>query len=276
MLKRKIENWRNRVMMKTSQNFIEKQFMKITEWFIYPEFRRKFGFRNLLKRSKYLILAGLLFFIYNISIISITYSVSHKENVAKIEKLESKLEVSKNTIQGLEKGIQHKEVVLANLIEKTSSREYLEFVIKRDCHLRNPQNLSKLSDKVFYTIIEEIEKHKIPYTIFFRLIDFESGFTFITNVSSGAFGYCQVMPSTWNIFCKSLKLTVHDEIGNIKMGAYVLKVAYDSYRKRGLDEKSSWIRALVDYSGGSQDLANKEMLYYKEGSILQKKEEVNI
>jgi soluble lytic murein transglycosylase-like protein len=142
--------------------------------------------------------------------------------------------------------------------------------------LRNPQNLSKLSDKVFYTIIEEIEKHKIPYTIFFRLIDFESGFTFITNVSSGAFGYCQVMPSTWNIFCKSLKLTVHDEIGNIKMGAHILKLAYDSYKRRGLDEETSWFRALVDYSGGSQDLAKKEMMYYKNVSILKKEKEIKI
>lgn len=276
MLKRKIESWRNKTMMNPSQNFIEKQFMKITEWFIYPEFRKKFGFQDLLKRSKYLILAGLLFLIYNISIISITYSVSHKEKVTQIEKLESKLEIAKDTIQNLEKGIEHKEVVLANLIEKTSSREYLEFVIKRDCHLRNPQNLSKLSDKVFYTIVEEIEKYKIPYTVFYRLIDFESGFTFATNVSSGAFGYCQVMPSTWNVLCKSLKLTVHDEINNIKMGAYILKIGYDRYKKQGLDDKNAWTRSLVDYSGGSADLATKEMLYYKEGSILKKEKELNI
>lgn len=262
--------------MKTSQNFIEKQFMKITEWFMYPEFRKKFGFKDLLKRSKYIILAGLLFLIYNISIIFITYSVSHNEKVNEIEKLESKLQVAKDTIKGLEEGIQHKEVVLANLIEKTSSRDYLEFVIKRDCHLRNPQNLSKLPNKVFYTIIDEIEKYKIPYTVFFRLIDFESGFTFITNVSSGAFGYCQVMPSTWNIFCKNLKLTVHDEINNIKMGAYILKIGYDRYKKQGLDDKTAWTRSLVDYSGGSEDLAKKEMLYYKEGSILKKEKELNI
>jgi hypothetical protein len=268
MLKRKIENWRKKKLMKSSQNFFEKHFLKISEWIIYPEFRKKFGFLDLLRRGKYLILASLLFLIYNISIIFITYSVSHEEKVTQIEKLESKLQIAKDTIQDLERGIEQKEVVLANWIEKTSSRDYLEFVIKRDCHLRNPQNLSKLSDKIFYTIIEEIERYKLPYTVFYRLIDFESGFTFMTNKSSGAFGYCQVMPSTWNIFSKNLKLEVHDEINNIKMGAYILKIGYDRYKKRGLDDQTSWLRSLVDYSGGSLELAKKEMLYYKEGTLL--------
>lgn len=276
MLKRKIEKWKNKILMKPSISFFEKQFLKINEWFIYPEFRKKFGILDLLKKSKYLILAGLIFFIYNISIISITYSIINKEKVTQIEKLESKLQVAEDTIQGLEKGIQQKEVVLAKWIEKTSSREYLEFIIKRDCHLRNPDNLSKLSDKVFFTIIEEIEKHKLPYTVFFRLIDFESGFTFTSNTSSGAFGYCQVMPSTWNIFSKNLNLQVHDEVNNIKVGAYILKMGYDRYKSRGLDDKTSWFRSLVDYSGGSVDLANKEMMYYKEGSILKQEKETKL
>jgi hypothetical protein len=273
MLKRKIENWRTKTLMKASQSSIEKQLLKISEWFIYPEFRKKFGYRDLLKRSKYLILAGLLFLIYNISIIFITYSVSHSEKVTQIEKLESKLEVAKDTIQNLEKGIQNKEVVLAGLIEQTSSRDYLEFVIKRDCHLRNPQNLSKLSDEVFFTIIEEIEKYKIPYTVFFRLIDFESGFTFITNTSSGAFGYCQVLPSTFTIFAQKIGLKEHNEVNNIKIGASVLKWAFDSHKRAGHDDKTAWFKALVNYSGGSEELAMKEMQYYKDDFIIKKAED---
>jgi len=63
-------------------------------------------------------------------------------------------------------------------------------------------------------------------------------------------------------------LEVHDEINNIKMGAYILKIGYDRYKKRGLDDQTSWLRSLVDYSGGSLELAKKEMLYYKEGTLL--------
>lgn len=150
------------------------------------------------------------------------------------------------------------------LADKATYRENLETVIKRDCHLRHGDNLSKLPDHIFFCMIEEIERYQIPYTIFFRVIDHESGFRFIPNAQgSGALGYCQVMPVTFKNISRTLGLVKHDKINNIKVGAYLLRHNFNIYKKRGYGERDAWYHALVAYSGGNRKLAESELKYFQ-------------
>jgi len=276
MLKKKITNWRNKILMGTNPTKFQRELLKIYEWILYPEFRKKTNILGFLNKAKWFVSIALIFIIWNLSIILVTSGITGIDKSKKIEELHTKLHISRDSIQYLINEGSHKDVVLANLRDEMNSRDYIEWVIKKDCHLRNPDNLTKLPNEVFWTIINEIQKHEIPYTIFFRLIDFESGFTFISNTSSGAFGYCQVLPSTWNIFSKELKLKEHNEINNIKCGALVLKYAYNQYHRKGLRGQEAWFRALVSYSGGSEELAKKELQYFKEDFTFKKEIKLNI
>jgi hypothetical protein len=189
------------------------------------------------------------------SILLFSNYVYHNENI--VNSLRDELHITKGKLDK-----KHNDLV--SFKKQTEFRDYLEYRIINTCQLKNPKGLSKLSDEIFFTIIDEIEKYDIPYSIFFRLIDHESGFEFIENTQgTGAFGYCQVLPSTFDIFSKMLNIkNGHNEINNIKVGAYVLKYAFDIYCNKGLNEKESWYMALIMYSGGSKGLAKDEMLYY--------------
>ena len=91
-----------------------------------------------------------------------------------------------------------------------------------------------------------------------------SGFRFISNFQgSGAMGYCQVMPVTFKIVARELGFSKHDEVTNIKTGAYVLKENFNFYRNQGLGVKNAWYNALISYSGGNIDLAKSEMKYFR-------------
>ena len=147
---------------------------------------------------------------------------------------------------------------------RLGEREFLQQIIKRDCNLRSYGNLQNLPDKIFFTMIEEIERYQIPYTIFFRVVDRESGFRFVPNAKgSGAFGYCQVIPSTFRNISKKLGFKTHNEVNNIKAGAWLLRHNYNIYAKKGYTDEQCWYKALVDYSGGNHKLAREEMQGYK-------------
>ncbi len=253
--------------MKNSGNeifntFIRKPFLSFSTWYLYPEFRKGSFLVNFINQNRILFLFVNIFFLWTISL----FFFGRLSAFEKVKNLESKLTKTTSALESSYKLINLKEITIDNLRIQTRSREYLQFVIKRDCQLRHYGALTKLPDDVFFTIIDEIEKYKIPYTIFFRLIDRESGFQFISNnQGSGAFGYCQVMPSTFKYASKKLKLKEHNQINNIKTGAWVLKQGFDKYKKEGFDVKSAWYRSLIDYSGGNVDLAAEEMKFYKEG-----------
>lgn len=267
MLKTKIKNLQSRLLMKNSGNeifntFFRKPFLSFSTWYLYPEFRKGNFLVNFINQNRILFLFVNIFFLWTISL----FFFGRLSAFEKVKNLESKLTKTTSALESSYKLINLKEITIDNLRIQTRSREYLQFVIKRDCQLRHYGALTKLPDDVFFTIIDEIEKYKIPYTIFFRLIDRESGFQFISNnQGSGAFGYCQVMPSTFKYASKKLKLKEHNQINNIKVGAWVLKQGFDKYKKEGFDVKSAWYRSLIDYSGGNVDLAAEEMKFYKEG-----------
>ena len=270
MIKKKITSIYNRLLMNTSkytwfEKYFKPQLMKISEWYLYPEFRQSNKVVGFIKSHKLLVTLGLVFTLWTTGFFSIGRWMSFIEKKEVIYSLEYKLDEANNILYYTNTMLSRKDSTISQLREQMGSRDYLQYIIKRDCNLRNYDNLTKLSDEVFFTMIDEVEKYQIPYTIFFRVVDHESGFKFIPNSQgSGAFGYCQVMPVTFQTISRKLGFRVHNEVNNIKTGAYLLHEGYSRYKSSGMSNKNAWYKSLVDYSGGDSELAASEMKYFKE------------
>jgi len=230
---------------------IKLQIISLLSWFIYPEFRQSNTLFSVLGKNK-IILTTLSVFI-GWTLFSFTFgriSVStDKENSTIV--VEKKTFVN-NYFSSL------------NLKDFHPRRRITEYKVFTDFHIENFDNLHKLPDEVFYAMILEIEKNNIPYSIFFRMMDIESGYKFIRNQNSGANGYCQVLPATKSHILRKIGSTKNEKIDNIRIASYHLKVQYDKYRLEGNNKKESWFKSLLDYNGGSHSLAKKVMEHYTE------------
>lgn len=269
MLRSRIKKLHEKFLMKTRNNkffdfFIRKPFLQFSSWFLYPEFRKQKLIFILLKKSIKPTLLITLLVLTSIYLYNSIYKLGEQSSQERIAKLEKILEITQNKLDSKKIKISEQQSTIERIRKQIGSRKYLEYIIKRDCHLRNPDYLSKLPDEIFFTIIDEIEKNKLPYTVFFRVIDFESGFQYLTNPSSGAFGYCQLLPSTFRLGSKILNLKENTPVNNVKIGAWVLKSGFDRWKKRGLNDRDAWFNSLVNYCGGSHSLAEKEMMYFKD------------
>jgi hypothetical protein len=246
------------------EDYIRIQVLELLEWYLYPEFRTQNKLIAVIKRNKWLTIGLTFLILWTSGIFSVGRFLSFMEKKETISNLEYRLDKANDILYYTNSMLCRKDSTISQLRETMESRDYLQFIIKRDCNLKHYDNLTKLSDEVFFTMIDEVEKYQIPYTIFFRVVDHESGFQFIPNSQgSGAMGYCQVMPLTFQTVSRKLGFKVHNEVNNIKTGAYVMRNNYNGYKKQGLDNKTSWYKALIDYSGGDSELAASEMKYYK-------------
>jgi len=266
MLKTKIQKIYDRIMLSSQEpmffgKLFKKLFLSFSNWYLFTEFRKGFLLPKLIKENI------LLFLLVSISVVWTVgfFYLGRASNFKQVGNLENKLSKTTYQLEATHKILGERESTIDRIRREVGEREYLQFIIKRDCHLRNFDGLTKLPDEVFFTMIDEIETHNVPYTIFFRVIDRESGFTFIENPSSGAFGYCQVLPSTFRVAQREIGVKDHNEINNIKVGVWVLKGGYLRHKRKGLTDEKAWHNSLVDYSGGSHELAKEEMKYYKKG-----------
>lgn len=266
MLKSKIKKIQDRLIMSTKKgffhdNFIKRPFLSFSSWYLYPEFRNQKLIPKLIKENIFLFLFISISVIWTMSF----FYFGRLSNFKQVTQLENKLSKTTHQLEATYKLLGERESTIDRIRREVGERDYLQYIIKRDCHLRNYDGLTKLSDEVFFTMIDEIETQGVPYTIFFRVIDRESGFTFVINKSSGATGYCQVLPSTFRVAQREIGVKDHNEINNIRAGVWVLKEGYLRHKRKGLSDEQAWYNSLVDYSGGSHDLAKEEMKYYKKG-----------
>lgn len=244
--------------------YLRHHLINFLVWFLYPEFRTKNKVVDFIFKNKFLIALGVSFILWTTGLLSLGIFLSFHEKTDKINQLEYKLDKQNDLLFYSNRIMLRKNLTINQLRKEMDSREYLQYIIQRDCHLQHYTHLTKLSDDVFFTIIDEVEKYQIPFTIFFRVIDHESGFQFIPNsTGSGALGYCQVMPLTFKSVAERLGFKKHDHITNIKTGAFVLRENFDIFHKKGFNVKESWFKALIAYSGGDTALAESEMKYFK-------------
>ena len=239
------------------------QIISLTSWFLYPKYRSENNFKDVVLKNRFMITLICVLFLWTSGFFSIGIWVTISAKASEITKLETSIEKVNNIIFNKNKIIEKKDSTIAEISDLKEMRGFIEYKVYRDCKLENYKSLKKMPDPIFYTIIEEINYHKIPYTIFFRLLDQESGFQFVKNKKSKANGVCQVLPSTSKILSKRIGLTGDPEIDNIRMGAFHLKVRYDHYRSAGLCEKESWTKSLMDYNGQDIALAQDNMKFFK-------------
>ena len=159
------------------------------------------------------------------------------------------LEVSLNTLK----------YELENFKNLSGVRKNYESIIIEKSKIKNISSFKKLPDDVFFLMLDQCLTYDIPLEIYYRLIDIESGFNLINNSKSGAYGYMQVMPITYE-HCKNL-LEIneeHNEYTNIIVGSFYLKRKYDKFVKRGFSKEKSWGLALAAYNAGEGKLQIRE------------------
>lgn len=153
--------------------------------------------------------------------------------------------------------VKNKDNTIDSLLQFKKSREWLEFKIYRETEMDDFYlNMSRVTDDILFLMASQADEYKIPYSIYFRLIDVESGYKFISNHGgSGAFGYMQVMPATFNSYAKKLNLKGgHTEKNNIFVGSYILYKNHIDWMNRGYDEHEAWEYTLAEYNAGEGKL----------------------
>jgi len=91
-------------------------------------------------------------------------------------------------------------------------------------------------------LLEGLKRYGIPERIGVRWIYQESRFDSTAISPKGAYGYCQLMPRTWNELSCELGFECHTSINNIESG---LKYLSDQYKTFG-----RWDLALAAYNSG--------------------------
>jgi hypothetical protein len=226
---------------------IKHQILSVLSWIIYPEFRKQNSLISVIKKNKFILTLFSVILFWSTSFF--TFGRLTSETEKKVVVVERTIKINDYL----------KNVDFTSL---RSERRFMEYIVYSKFRVENYKNLQKLPDEIFFTIISEIKRYKIPPSLFFRLIDQESGFTYVTNTNSGAKGYGQVMPQTKTLILSKIGSTNHEKIDNIRISAYHLKSQYDKYKSEGFEERESWIKSLIDYNGGSISLARENMLHF--------------
>lgn len=167
----------------------------------------------------------------------------------------------KNTLGLLDESNRDKEYAELQLQNMFNSRTYKEYVIHKEAGIILPK---KVSDEDLDLMFEAADEFKIPYYIFFRLIQQESGFRWNDNSGkiltsrAGAMGYTQLMPSTFSEYCK--RLNVEQEMTpqtNLRIGAKLLSDLYEMYNPNGDKEDfSTWKKPLMAYNAGCGNVSS--------------------
>jgi len=143
-------------------------------------------------------------------------------------------------------------VIVDNSVTKDSIIEECEFI-----HLNNFINLDT---NIFKLMVKECDAYHIPYSIFFSVVDKESGFRFIKNTEgSNAMGYMQMMPKTFSHCAKKLHLKDgHTPINNVRAGAYHLYTLHSFWKRKYHNDKIAWKWALAEYATGLAPMQVKD------------------
>jgi hypothetical protein len=218
---------------------VKLQIICLLSWFIYSDYRKSNSFFSVMRKNKFILNVFFLFLFWTFIFFSFGKIMSETKKTYEyifLERVKEKIVIQKEYDR--------------------PSRYFIQNIIIEECNLKHNNNLKKLPDDIFFTMVEEVTKKKIPYKIFFKIVDHESGFLWVSNTQgSGALGYCQIMPCTYRNYKRKLGLGKHTPKNNIIVGTTLLKERYDFYKKRGNNTEKSWILSLTDYAGGSDTMA---------------------
>ncbi len=98
------------------------------------------------------------------------------------------------------------------------------------------------------------EERGIPFSIFMKLVQQESGFdSAAINTTSGAFGYMQMMPTTFKYYYDMMCLQGgKTPLNNMMCGAEMLKQKFNYWYKRRGNKREAWRMTLACYAMGDK------------------------
>lgn len=96
-------------------------------------------------------------------------------------------------------------------------------------------------DHILY-LLRGLKRYEIPERIGIRWVYQESRFDSAAISPKGAYGYCQIMPETWDEISCELGFENHTSINNIEAGMYYLSCQYKKFGR--------WDLALAAYNSG--------------------------
>lgn len=91
-------------------------------------------------------------------------------------------------------------------------------------------------------LLNGLQRYGIPERIGVRWVYQESGFDSTALSPKWAFGYCQIIPGTWQQLSCELGFDSHTTLNNIEAGMYYLRSHYDKFGR--------WDLALAAYNAG--------------------------
>jgi hypothetical protein len=224
---------------------IKLQIISLLSWMIYPEYREQNSLIGVIQKNKFILSVIVIPMLWSCTFFTFG-RLSSTQNTIVIEK--------KTFINNHLKGVDFNSL--------NGERKFIEYLAHTKFKIENYKNLQKLPDEVFFTIVSEIQRNKIPASLFFRLLDQESGFRDIVNYNSGVRGIPQINSDTRRRILKIIGSTNHRIIDDIRVCSYHLKSQYETHKINGNDERKSWTLSLVDYNGGSSTLAKENMKFY--------------
>lgn len=215
------------------RSFLERALFFI----LFPEFRKDLNMKGFLSWCGFSFIAYLVF--------AMTVNNYVLSNDA--ESSEQKLKAAYKNIEFLNSNA--KSFLYNEAIDSLkTSAEYLRFEIFKKTGIAVPE---KVSREHLLAMSQLSRKNQIPLSIYLRLVKQESGFdSSIVNPASGAFGYMQVLPSTFKHIAGVLSLAGgHTAINNLMCGTEYLKNEYAFWIKRK-NPREAWEMSLACYTLG--------------------------
>jgi hypothetical protein len=227
---------------------------------LHPEFRRSWNFKNIIYLNRY----GIVFFILIASLLIISFFIGKSFNNRYISDLENKIVDRDSTINYLNQNISFKDSTIYSLSNELKSRSYIQYKVIQESKIEHINNLKLVPDSIFFLMVSQADKYKIPYVIFFRIMEKESKFQFIANKEgSGAFGYMQIVPSTFSIYYKKLNLKGgHTQANNIIVSANLIHSIREFWKTKFKDDRKIWEYTLAEYGCGRRSMMDGNGGYF--------------
>lgn len=235
-----LEKYYNSILMKSGPiSWTDRQATAVVHYLLFPEFRKR-SYRKYLTRVVYgLLLYSALSVVVEASRISDTLDLRNKELYTAYNKIDFIMEHAFKYVYG--------QVQDSFLV----SDAYLRYKMHKETGITVPKKVSSVH---LQTIATLAEKNDLPLKIYLRVIYHESSFdSTAVNKTSGAFGYCQTMPSTFDYLYDKLNLEGgRTAINNLTIGASLLSKEYKYWRKRRNTSMAAWEMALACYAMGAK------------------------
>jgi hypothetical protein len=227
---------------------------------LHPEFRRSWNFKNIIYLNRY----SIVFFILIASLLIISFFIGKSFNNRYISDLENKIVDRDSTINYLNQNISFKDSTIYSLSNELKSRSYIQYKVIQESKIEHINNLKLVPDSIFFLMVSQADKYKIPYVIFFRIMEKESKFQFIANKEgSGAFGYMQIVPSTFSIYYKKLNLKGgHTQANNIIVSANLIHSIREFWKTKFKDDRKIWEYTLAEYGCGRRSMMDGNGGYF--------------